>query len=83
LRVALGQELDITLQTIGPGRYDSLPAISSPAIRFLDMSFVGPAVPAGPTQLFRFKAEARGQAVVSFYQSTVGYPIVIDTVEVH
>ena len=81
LFVDVGQELDITLGTAGPGQYDSLPTISSSAIRFLDMTFVGPFVPAGPRQRFRFKAEAAGRAIISFQHSERS-PSVTDTVEV-
>ena len=38
LSVRVGQELDLTLQTIGPGQYESPPTISSPSIRFLDVA---------------------------------------------
>src|SRR6266851_1748118 len=55
IKVPVGDEVDITLQTIGPGQYAS-PTVSSPAVRFLGVSEVGPAIPAGPTQLFRFQA---------------------------
>lgn len=67
------------LQTVGPGEYESPPSVSSPALRFLDESLVSPSVPAGPTQLFRFRAEARGTAVVTFYD-TGDDPTVEDTV---
>src|SRR4051812_8851233 len=66
LSLSVGQELDLTLQTVGPGEYISPPAISSAAVHFLDVSLVSPAVPAGPTQRFRFRAEAPGQAVLTF-----------------
>jgi hypothetical protein len=79
--VAVGQELDMTLQTIGPGEYASPPTISSGALRFLDVIMVTPAVPAGPTQRFRFRAEAPGQAVVTFHP-TGQSPAVEDTVNV-
>ncbi len=81
LFVALGQELDLTLQTVGPGEYQSPPTVSSPSIRFLDVAFVGPAVPAGPTQRFRFQAEAPGEAIILF-QHSGSNPPVSDTVEV-
>jgi len=62
--VPVGDEVDITLQTIGPGEY-ATPQLSSPAVRFLGMTYVSPALPAGPTQLFRFQAEAPGQTSIS------------------
>lgn len=82
LSLAVGQELDLTLQTIGPGQYASPPIVSSAAVRFLEASFVGPAIPAGPTQRFRFRAEAPGQAVITF-EHTGQNPVVQDTVVVH
>ena len=78
-RVPAGQELAITLQTVGSGAYDSLPLISSWTVRFLDASFVPPSVPAGPTQRFRFQAAAPGKAIIRFHHSGDN-PIVIDTV---
>jgi hypothetical protein len=79
--VSVGEELSITLQTIGPGEYQSPPAVSSSAVRFLDVAYVSPSVPAGPTQRFRFKAEAPGHAIVTFRHSG-STPMVSDTVEV-
>ncbi len=61
--VPVGTEIDITLQTIGPGEYGQ-PQISSSAVSFLDVSYVSPAVPAGPTQLFRFISESPGIAAI-------------------
>src|SRR4051794_29351663 len=58
---AVGDHIEITLQTIGPGEYSSPPAISSAAVTFLDVVGCGDPVPAGPTQCFRFRAAARGQ----------------------
>ena len=82
LSLAVGQEVDVRLQTIGPGQYASPPAISSSAMRFLAVSFVGPPVPAGPTQLFRFAAAAPGQAIVAFHHTGLD-PEVDDTMNVH
>lgn len=76
-----GSEIDITLQTIGPGEYASPPAISSASVRFLGASLVGPAVPAGPTQRFRFRAVASGRAIIGFQHTGQG-PAVEDTVDV-
>jgi hypothetical protein len=81
LSVVVGQKLYLKLQTIGPGEYASPPAISSPAIRFLGVAYVGPAVPAGPTQRFSFQAVAPGLAIVVFHH-TGQHPMVEDTIEV-
>jgi hypothetical protein len=81
LSLNLGQTLSLKLQTIGPGEYASPPEISSAAIRFLEMSYVSPAVPAGPTQEFRFRSVAPGLAIIAF-RHTGQNPMVKDTVEV-
>jgi hypothetical protein len=63
---AVGQELGVKLGTIGPGMFDSLPAISSTRLRFIDAAVVGPYEPGGPQQLFRFTAVASGRVIVAF-----------------
>lgn len=64
IEVRLGQEIEVTLQTIGPGEYET-PSISSSALRFVDV-VAGPIiVPAGPTQIFRFDAERTGSATIT------------------
>jgi len=79
LTVAVGQQLDVTLQTVGPGEYATPPTVSSAALSFLGDSLVGPPIPAGPTQLFRFRAEQAGRAVLTF-RHTGNDPTVVDTV---
>ena len=61
--VAVGQQIDITLQSIGPGRYGP-PNISSSAVRFVDVSYPGPIIPALATPLFRFEAVSAGEAII-------------------
>jgi hypothetical protein len=78
--VSVGQTLEITLQTVGPGEYQSPPTISSDIVRFVDVTLVDP-VPAGATQRFRFATTARGTAVISFRHSGMS-PAVDDTVVV-
>ena len=82
LSIAVGQELHVTLQNIGPGEYESPPAVSSPALRFVSVELVLPYVPAGPTQQFHFIGEAPGRAIVVFRHSG-NNPTVTDTVYVH
>jgi hypothetical protein len=82
IAATVGDRIEITLQTIGPGEYASPPAISSPAVAFLDAASCGDPVPAGPTQCFHFRAAVRGQAVVTFTH-TDRNPSVQDTVDVH
>ena len=82
LSVTAGQKFDLTLQSIGPGEYSSPPGISSAAIRFLGVSAVGPAVPAGITQKFSFQAMAPGSATIVFLH-TGQNPTVEDTIAVY
>jgi hypothetical protein len=63
ITAAVGQPIQITLQTIGPGEYDS-PQISSSAIRFESVAFAKEPIPAGPTQIYRFRAVSEGEAQV-------------------
>ena len=67
ISASVGQELNIKLQTVGPGSYASPPTIEGTAVTFLDASYVGPEVPAGPTQVFRFKAVEPGRAILAFH----------------
>lgn len=79
MSVAVNQELRIKLQTIGPGEYVSPPAITGSALLFLGAEVVGPYLPGGPTQEFRFNAVTRGQAIIAFHHTQSG-PNVSDTV---
>ena len=72
--VPAGTKFSVTLQTIGPGEYASPPTVSSGAVQFLDVSLVGPYVPAGPTQQFRFNATTRGNAIIVFRHIGAGGP---------
>ena len=65
LSVGLDDEIDVTLQTIGPGQYDEQPSVSSPAVAFSKVSILMPANPGGPRQLFQFRAVTAGHAVIS------------------
>ncbi len=59
----VGQPIEITLQTIGSGQYDS-PQISCWAIRFEGFKKPPCQNPGGPTQVYRFRAAAGGTAQV-------------------
>jgi hypothetical protein len=61
-----GQEIDIKLANVGPATYASPPSISSEVLAYLGVEIVPPNTPGGPTQLFRFRAEASGQAIITF-----------------
>ena len=65
LSVGSGDEIDVTLQTIGPGQYDDHPSVSSPAVVFSKVAILTPPNPGGPRQLFQFKAVSPGQPVIS------------------
>jgi hypothetical protein len=80
--IAVGLEFGIRLSTHGPGEYVSPPTVSDSVIRFLDMTYVGPNNPGGPTQLFRFKAVSRGRSVITFQHSAGAYSVT-DTVTVY
>lgn len=62
LAASVGQQIEITLRTIGPGQYGT-PQVSSPSIRFENVAWPGQ-IPAGPTQIFIFDAAAEGEAQV-------------------
>ncbi len=64
LIAAVGDTIEVTLQTIGPGHYGS-PVLSSGSVVFLGESSAGPPIPAGPTQLYRFEAVASGLAEIT------------------
>ena len=78
----MGQELELTLQSIGPGDYTSPPLISTASIKFLEVTLIGPPVPAGVTQRFRFSAVSPGEAVITF-QHSGNNPTIQDTVDIH
>src|SRR6476660_3205309 len=78
-----GDLIDIRLWGGALGTYASPPAISTPAVEFVDVSIEtgsgGTINPGGPTQRFRFRAITAGLAVVTFtpLQSA---PVVADTI---
>lgn len=71
LAATVGEQIDVMLQTIGPGEYTA-PAISSGSVRFLDVTLVGPPNPGGPTQLFRFQVVATGRASITIPHTAGG-----------
>lgn len=62
----VGQEIDITLGSIGPAAYETPPSISSGAVAYLRVDVLGPPNPGGPTLRFRFRAMHTGTAIVHF-----------------
>jgi hypothetical protein len=79
-----GERIDVTLGNVGPEEWDTPPSISSDVLTFLTVDNPPPYTPGGATQRFRFKAETRGVAIVTFrktYDSgLVGF--VVDTIMV-
>jgi hypothetical protein len=59
----VGQQVNITLQTIGPAQFGT-PQISSPAIRFENVAVKKPRLPAGPTVVYIFETSAEGEAQI-------------------
>ena len=80
--IAVGEEISLRLQSIGPGEYQSPPLLSNGALRFVDATVVGPSVPAGVTQRFRFRGSAPGKTVITFQHSNSGARLA-DTVVVY
>jgi hypothetical protein len=65
----VGQEIIVTLQTIGPGGQYEAPRVSSSSVRFEGSYFPKEQVPAGPTQVYRFMSAAAGEAKVDIPHS--------------
>lgn len=59
----VGQRIEISLATIGPGSYGD-PSVSSPAIRFRNVAWPKSQTPAGPTQIYIFQGTAEGEAEI-------------------
>jgi hypothetical protein len=79
LSIKVGQELQITMRTVGPGQYISPPGIAGSSLLFVDMQLPPAQVPAGVTQVFRFRGSQAGQSVIQF-RNTADHPDVMDTV---
>src|SRR5579859_2924265 len=63
LTATVGQQIEITLGTVGPKQYGT-PLISSPAIRLESVELAGPQNPGGPTFIYFFEATAKGEAQI-------------------
>jgi hypothetical protein len=80
--LGVGQQVQLRLQSIGPGEYAAPPQMSSGSAHFVNVSLVGPAVPAGVTQLYSFIGVDPGTTIVTFVHSGTS-AIVVDTLVVH
>ncbi len=76
---SVGEEIDVTLRTLGPGQFDSMPTLSSGAVQFAGAAIVPPYDPGGPRQQFRFTAPRPGTTVVTFTQvgRADGFPVAV------
>jgi len=81
ISVPRGSVVQIQLQSVGPGAYLSPPLISSAVLRFDTVAVIGPPIPSGQTQEFRFRAVAAGRAIVTFSHSDHNAPVT-DTITV-
>jgi hypothetical protein len=65
--IAIGQDIDIHMQTVGPGDFGSPPTLSGSAIEFLGVG-PGPGTndPGGIVQVFHFKGVVSGRTIVTF-----------------
>jgi hypothetical protein len=83
--IAVGQEIDIQMGTVGPGEYVSPPALMGSAILFVGESSPSVVVPSGAQQIFHFKGVASGQTIILFHNTSPPgsfRPDVIDIVAV-
>jgi hypothetical protein len=84
--IAVGQELDIQLRTVGPGEYVSPPTLDGATVAFLRVT-AGTTVPSGVQQVFHFEGVSSGPTILVFHNTNppggFAHPDVIDTVNVH
>jgi hypothetical protein len=63
--VKVGDEIDITLGSVGPGSYSQDPVLSNDNLTVIEVTFpAGQQNPGGPTLLYRLRALAPGQTQV-------------------
>jgi hypothetical protein len=67
----VGQRIEISLATIGPGSYGD-PFVSSAAIRFRNVAWPKSQTPGGPTQIYIFQGAAEGEAEIRIPHSGRG-----------
>lgn len=63
VRATVGEQIEITLGTVGPAQYGA-PLVSSTAIRLASTALDWPPSPGGPTFVYIFEAAAAGKAQV-------------------
>lgn len=67
----VGQQIEISLGTIGPGQYTA-PEISSPAVQFVSTAQEWPPNPGGPSFIYIFETVAEGEARIKIPVSNCG-----------
>ena len=75
VRATVGQQIEITLGTLGPAQY-GVPLVSSTAVRLESTALNWPPNPGGPTFVYIFEAAAAGEAQVTIpmlHSSEAGY----------
>ena len=81
--IAVGQDLEINMGTVGPGEFVSPPMLAGSSVIFVDVTS-GPVVPAGARQVFHFKGVLPGPTIIRFHNTgsdpAFAHPDVIDTV---
>lgn len=61
---SVGQQIQVTLTTVGPGSYGEA-QVSSPAVEFENNALGMPLNPGGPTQIYIFRAANQGEAAIA------------------
>jgi hypothetical protein len=70
LSVKVGEEVTVTLRTLGPGRFED-PVISSAAVRLIESSVLPAQETESMRQLYRFKALGQGRAELLFHHTVL------------
>jgi hypothetical protein len=80
--IQIGEALDFHMQAVGPGSYESPPAMLGTGLQFLSVT-AGSSDPGGIVQIFHFKGIATGMTIITFQggpPSGTSLATVIDTV---
>jgi hypothetical protein len=79
ISAVIGQDIELTLGTIGPGNYGD-PELSSDSVRFDGMEYPATQNPGGPTQIFHFHTVATGTTTITIphIQNPTPFIVTID-----
>ena len=72
IELVVGQPVELTLSTVGPGNYAE-PQLSSSAVAFDGSQSPSNPNPGGPTQIFLFHAVALGSTIVTIPHTQAGH----------